>query len=176
MNKDPKPSGQLVRRHIRRNLVAHLSITILIPLLYPLYAGVWDYMVTGVVTGLVLGLINRRYGRFLFWTAYFIIYLLWEIIISNLVMARVILDPKPKLDPGIIAVPLSVTSNIEITLLSLAVTVTPGTLIVELAPDPTGRTVLYVHALQVVNPDNFRATIKGGFERMIMNISRGATA
>jgi multicomponent Na+:H+ antiporter subunit E len=106
----------------------------------------------------------------------FLIYLVKEIIVSNVAMAWLIIQPIPKLDPGIIAVPLTISTALEITVLSLAISVTPGTLVVELGQDPIGCYVLYVHSLNVDDPDKFRATIKNGFERMILQISRGATS
>jgi multicomponent Na+:H+ antiporter subunit E len=156
-------------------LLVHLLIATFAPSFFTLYDGAWDHLLTFVVATLPLTLLDRRYAFYLFWSLRFLLYLVKEIVVSNLVMAWLIIQPKPKLDPGIIAVPLTVTTGLEITVLSLAIAATPGTLIVELGREASGR-VLYVHTLNVGDPDNFRATIKGGFERMILAISRGATA
>ncbi len=164
------------QRHIGRFLLLHLAITILVPVFVTFYGGVWDYFIILIVAALLLTLIDRRYGSYLFWSLIFVIYLIKEIIISNVAMAWLIIQPRPKLDPGIIAVPLTISTALEITVLSLAISVTPGTLVVELGQDPIGCYVLYVHSLNVDDPDKFRATIKNGFERMILQISRGATS
>ena len=163
------------QRHMGRFVLIHLAIVILVPLFVTLYGGMWDYVITLLFAALVLILVDRRYGSYLFWSLIFCGYLLKEIIVSNIVIAWLILQPKPKLDPGIIAVPLTVTTGLEVTVLSLAIAATPGTLIVELGNDPSGHYVLYVHTINVGDPDQFRATIKNGFERLILQISRGVT-
>ena len=164
------------QRHMGRFLLIHLLVVVVVPIFVTLFGGVWDYLITLPVAALLLSLIDRRYGQYLLWSLLFVGYLLKEIVVSNLVLAWLILQPRPKLDPGIIAIPLDVTTGLEITVLSLAIAVTPGTLIIELGKEPAGRYVLYVHTINVGDPDQFRATIKNGFERMILYISRGATA
>jgi multicomponent Na+:H+ antiporter subunit E len=164
------------QRSMVRFLLVHLLLVIALPFFFTLFGGAWDYLITLLVTALVLALIDYRYGLYLFWSVLFLIYLVKEIIISNFVMAWLVIQPKPKLDPGIIAVPLTVTTGLEITVLSLAIAVTPGTLIIELGTDASGCYVLYVHNINVGDPDQFRAAIQNGFERMILKISRGATA
>lgn len=163
------------QRHIGRYLLIHLAFVIIIPLFINIYGNILDYFIAFLAAAIVLALFDRRYGQYLIWSTLFIIYMLKEIVVSNLDMAWLILQPKPKLDPGIIAVPLTVTTGLEITVLSLAIAATPGTMIIELNEDQSGRNVLYVHTLNVHDPDKFRATIKNGFERMILYISRGAT-
>jgi multicomponent Na+:H+ antiporter subunit E len=170
-------SKQLRRqqRHMGRFLLINLLIAVVVPIFVTLYGGFWDYFITLILAALLLSIIDRRYGQYLFWSLLFVIYLVKEIIVSNVALAWLIIQPKPKLDPGIIAVPLTVTTELEITVLSLAIAATPGTMIVELGKDQSGRYELYVHTLNVGEPDQFRASIKEGFERMILRISRGAT-
>lgn len=73
---------------------------------------------------------------------------------------------RPKLDvkPGIFAYPLTVTSDLEITLLANLITLTPGTLSVDVSDD---RKTLYVHAIDCADPDATRLDIANGFERKI---------
>lgn len=163
------------QRHIRRFLLIHLIITIVLPFFFAPFRDFWNYFVAALAGALLLGIVDRSYGRYLFWSFVSMVYLIKEIIVSNFVLAWVIIQPRPKFDPGIIAIPLTVTTGLEITVLSLAIAVTPGTLVLELGRDPKGHYVLYVHSFNVGDPDKFRATIKGGFERMILQISRGAT-
>jgi multicomponent Na+:H+ antiporter subunit E len=132
-------------------------------------------LITFALAALVLSIIDWRYGQGLFWSLIFLVYLVKEIIVSNIALAWLIIQPKPKVDPGIIAIPLTVTTGLEVTILSLAIAVTPGTMVVELGRDQNGRYELYVHAINVGDPGQFRASIKEGFERMILRVSRGAT-
>lgn len=175
MNKPMNKELHHQQRHMGRFVLIHLAIVIIVPLFVSVYGGTIDHLLLLLITGLILTLIDRRYGSYLYWSLLFLGYLLKEIIVSNFIMAWLIIQPKPKLDPGIIAVPLTVTTGLEITVLSLAIAATPGTLIVELGNDPAGHYVLYVHTINVGDPDQFRAAIKNGFERMILHISRGVT-
>ena len=109
----------------------------------------------------------------------FTLYVLWEILVSNIRMAWMMIQPpgrlKAMLDPGIIAIPLSVTTDLEIITLATVITLTPGTLSVDLGQNEKGQQVLYVHNLQVIDPEQFRASLKDGFERRILQISQGNT-
>lgn len=71
------------------------------------------------------------------------------------------------LRPGVVAVPLDLTSNVEITLLANLITLTPGTLTLEVFTD---QNLIYVHTVYLDNPDDFRAGIKNGFERRIKEL------
>lgn len=164
------------QRNMGLYLLIHIVLAILLPIFVKIYEHLVDYIIAFFVVAIVLSIVNRHYGRYLVKSTIFLIYLFKEIIVSNLILAWIILRPNPKLDPGIIAIPLTVTTGLEITILSLAIAATPGTLIVELKHNSAGENTLYVHTINVGDPEKFRATIKNGFERMILQISRGATA
>jgi len=94
---------------------------------------------------------------------------LLELARSNVRVARDVLRPRFRFRPGIVAVPLDATSDAEITLFANMVTLTPGTLSLDVHPD---RTVLWVHAMDVRDPDALRAALKTGFERRILEALR----
>ena len=72
--------------------------------------------------------------------------------------------------PGIVAVPLDHDlSDLEITTLASLVSLTPGTLSLDVTAD---RRTLYVHAMDASDPDAVRAEVKGGFETRIKGILR----
>tara|TARA_Y100000815_G_scaffold48462_1_gene39614 strand:- start:609 stop:836 length:228 start_codon:yes stop_codon:yes gene_type:complete len=73
------------------------------------------------------------------------------------------------LKPGIFAYPLKVDRDFEITLLANLITLTPGTLSVDVSSD---RRTLYVHAIDASNPEQTRRDIAEGFERKIMEAFR----
>ena len=73
-------------------------------------------------------------------------------------------DMRRRLKPAIIAYPLTVTSDIEITLLANLITLTPGTLSVDVSGD--GRT-LYVHALDCDDREALIRDIAQGFEAKV---------
>jgi multicomponent Na+:H+ antiporter subunit E len=153
----------------------NLLIAAIGPHLIQVFANLWDYVIAFVVGIVLITLFDRRYLWQMLWSIVFLAYLTWQIILSNLSLAWLIVQPNPKLDPGIVAIPLTITSGLEITLLASAITLTPGTLSVDLGTDANGHTVLYVHNLRVGDPEQFRTSVKNGFERMILRVSRGGS-
>jgi multicomponent Na+:H+ antiporter subunit E len=96
-------------------------------------------------------------------------FFLWELVLSNVRVAWDVLTPRAYRRPGVIAVPLDATTDIEITLLANLVTLTPGTLSLDVSED---RSTLFVHAMFVDDPDALRREIKHGFERRVLELLR----
>ena len=94
---------------------------------------------------------------------------LYELFMSTLRVAWIVIQPKMPLRPGIIAYPLKVDRDFEITLLANLITLTPGTLSVDVSAD---RRTLFIHALDVPDPDAIKQDIAMGFERRIMEAFR----
>jgi multicomponent Na+:H+ antiporter subunit E len=112
---------------------------------------------------------ESRYFRKLPKVLGFFLYFLKELVIANLKVAFDIVTPKNYMKPGIIAVPLDVKSDIEITLFANLVTLTPGTLSLDVSED---RSTLYVHALYVEDAGQFRSTLKEGLEKRLLEVMR----
>ena len=93
----------------------------------------------------------------------------YELILSAVRVAVLVLSPKMDLKPGIFAYPLKVDRDFEITLLANLITLTPGTLSVDVSDD---RRTLYVHAIDASDPEQARRDIAEGFERKIMEAFR----
>lgn len=94
---------------------------------------------------------------------------IYELILSSIRVAILVLKPNMNLKPGILAYPLKVDRDSEITLLANLITLTPGTLSVDVSAD---RRYLYIHALDCSDPDGTRQEIAVGFERKIMEAFR----
>ena len=94
---------------------------------------------------------------------------IYELILSAVRVAILVLTPKMDLKPGIFAYPLKVDRDFEITLLANLITLTPGTLSVDVSDD---RRTLYVHAIDASDPEQARRDIAEGFERKIMEAFR----
>lgn len=90
---------------------------------------------------------------------------LYELVMSAVRVAVVVLAPKPNVKPGIFAFPLTIQSDMEITLLANLITLTPGTLSVDVSED---KKYIYVHAIDASDPEAARKDIAEGFERKIM--------
>lgn len=87
-----------------------------------------------------------------------------ELLLSGWRVAKLVTSPKMDLKPGVFAYPLSVDRDFEITLLANMITLTPGTLSVDVSED---RRTLYVHALDCSDVEASIAEIRNGFERKI---------
>lgn len=98
-----------------------------------------------------------------------ILFFLLELLKSAWRVGTLVLYPRMNIKPGIFAYHLRATSDFEITLLANMITLTPGTLSVDVSED---RSTLYVHALDCSDPQAARADIAQGFERMIMEAFR----
>ena len=94
-----------------------------------------------------------------------IVLFLYELALSAFRVARIVLRRDMDLHPGIFAYPLRVQRDFEIALLANMITLTPGTLSVDVSED---RSTLFVHAMDVKDPDEARRDIAEGFERKIM--------
>jgi multicomponent Na+:H+ antiporter subunit E len=94
---------------------------------------------------------------------------IYELCVSAVRVAIVVLTPdlKSAVRPAIIAFPLSVKSDAEITLLANLITLTPGTLSIDVSED---RSVLYVHVLSLGTRDDLIATIASGFEAKVREV------
>lgn len=95
------------------------------------------------------------------------VFMFWSIIKANIDVARIIIRPRLDIQPGILAIPLDVQSEIGITLLSNLITLTPGTVTLDISHD---RKTLYVHVMDIKDPDAARKEIKEDFERRVMDI------
>ncbi|RDL42630.1 Na+/H+ antiporter subunit E [Marinomonas piezotolerans] len=102
------------------------------------------------------------------WLAFrYFLLVLKDILVANFQVALLVLGPIKKLEPGFVAVPLDVKSDVGITLLASTVSLTPGTLSAEVSED---KQWLYVHALHMTNEQELIDEIKQRYERPIKEI------
>jgi multicomponent K+:H+ antiporter subunit E len=161
------------------------------PVLSLLLAAVWlllqqslapAQVLTAVVLGLVvprlvhgfLGPATRPQG--LLFTLRFMALVLWDIVVSNLTVARIVLDPRSRPQPAWVPVPLELRHPQGITLLATIITTTPGT--VSCVVDEDAQAIL-VHALDCADPAAMAAQIKQRYEqplRRIFGETSGETA
>jgi len=107
----------------------------------------------------------RRVGRVLS----LLILFLKELALSAWKVAVLVVNPRMDLKPGIFAFPLTVDRDFEITLLANLITLTPGTLSVDVSED---RRTLFVHAIDCSDVEATKRDIANGFERKIMEAFR----
>ncbi|MGE5338223.1 MAG: Na+/H+ antiporter subunit E [Gemmatimonadota bacterium] len=92
---------------------------------------------------------------------------LWDIVLSNVEVARRILGPQAALQPGFVWVPLDLRDAHGILALAGIITMTPGTLTADLTDD---RRFLLVHALHVDDAAALVAQIKARYEQPLREI------
>jgi multicomponent Na+:H+ antiporter subunit E len=127
-----------------------------------------------VVGSLVIWFVQRpvgspRYFRKLRQVAGLALFFLWELLLANLRVAFDVVTPRHHMRPAIIAIPLDAQTDDEITLLSNLVTLTPGTLSIDVSPD---RKYLYIHSMYAQDVEAERQRIKRGFERRVLEVLR----
>ncbi|CUW88075.1 Na(+)/H(+) antiporter subunit E [Agrobacterium fabacearum S56] len=93
-----------------------------------------------------------------------------ELALSAWKVAVMVTRPKLDVQPGIFGYPLRLTTDFEITLLANLITLTPGTLSVDVSED---KTTLYVHAIDCSNIEAAKNDIRNGFEKKIMEAFQG---
>ena len=106
------------------------------------------------------------------WILY-ILFFLKELLFSSISVTKTVLFPKGRVCPGIVKVPLDLKSDLGITILANTITLTPGTLSLDVSSD---KKFLYVHALCLdpADRDQFVASIKNDFEKKVFKLLRKA--
>ena len=138
-----------------------------------------SYEVSSFTVGFLIGFVimwiigsqqgSNKYVKILPRIISFIFYFLYAVIVANLQVAYEVMTPNLYVTPGIIKIPLDVETDVEISLLANLITLTPGTLSIDVSDD---KKVLYVHTMYVDDKEKFIRDIKDGFEKRILLITR----
>jgi multicomponent Na+:H+ antiporter subunit E len=105
-----------------------------------------------------LGLVLRFFG-----------YYLWELILANMRVAYDVMTPKHRMRPGVIAIPLDARTDVEITMLANLITLTPGSVSLDVSTD---RRFLYLHAMYIDDVEEYRASVKNTLECRVLEVLR----
>jgi multicomponent Na+:H+ antiporter subunit E len=92
-----------------------------------------------------------------------------ELLLSAMRVSLMALNPRLRLRPALVAYPLSVSTDAEITLLANLITLTPGTLSVDVSAD---RKTLTIHCIDAVSGEAAIDEISGGFETRVLEVFR----
>ncbi len=133
-------------------------------------------LLTGFIIGsFIIWLMRRFFGRsFYLQRVISIIKLLLifleEMFYSSIVVIKHILSPKLDLKPGIFSYKTPLKKDWEVTVLSILLTLTPGSVVMEV--NETGD-VIYIHAMDLTRyKDDLKRSLKR-FEKAIMEVSHG---
>jgi multicomponent Na+:H+ antiporter subunit E len=97
-------------------------------------------------------------------------FFVWDLLRANFRVAYYVLNPRLSMQPRVVEVPLETCSELEITLLANVISLTPGTLTLDVSKD---RCYLYIHFMNAPDADAARREIKTGFERLVLGVLRG---
>lgn len=137
----------------------------------------WNFLafLSGYIIGIIILFFMRRFYQkpfylFFVWAALKLFYVFGrELLSSAVVVIKQILRPKINVTPGIFRIDTDLEGDVEITLLSLLICLTPGSVVMEVTPD--GKS-LYVHAMDI--PESKISVLKSQvvFERAIKDVTR----
>jgi len=99
----------------------------------------------------------------------FIFYFLYEMIKANVQVAYDVMTPKYFMRPGIVKYPMNAQTELEINLLSMVISLTPGTLILDISED---KKTMYIHVMYLQDPEKFVRDTKIGLERRLLEAIR----
>jgi multicomponent Na+:H+ antiporter subunit E len=134
-------------------------------------------LIVGSVAALITTLIFGRYFlrnvyKFLqphryFWLMVYLLIFIWACIKANFDVAYRVLHPAMPIKPGIVKVKTELKSEFARTILANSITMTPGTISVDIIGD-----YLYIHWIYVrsEDPEVYTHIISGQFEKFIKKI------
>jgi len=134
-------------------------------------------LIVGSVASVICSAIFTRYYfnsvyKFLqphryFWFIIYLFIFIWECIKANLDVAYRVLHPAMPIRPGIVKVRTSLKSGFAKTLLANSITMTPGTITVDIIGDD-----MYIHWIYIrsEDPEVYTRIITGAFEKYIKRI------
>lgn len=137
----------------------------------------FDELIVGILVVFILALIVRNLSKvyadirfspksFLSAFLYFFIFL-WKLILSNIDVALRVINPSLPIRPGIVEVKTTMKSKIGKLVLANSITLTPGTLTLDVRDNR-----MFIHWIDVKaqDIDNATAEIVGTFERTLKEI------
>ncbi|MBD7964412.1 MAG: Na+/H+ antiporter subunit E [Bacillota bacterium] len=138
-----------------------------------------SYSFASFIVGFVIGaallyLLNRfipdsYYFKHVRAILYLVFLFIRELLLANIEVLKWVYKPKLDFQPGILALPIDVKKNWEITLLANLITLTPGTLSVDVSRD---QRYIYIHALDLPDVNETIVSIKESFEKAIREVTR----
>ena len=97
----------------------------------------------------------------------FTLKVLYDIVVANVQVAKLVLGPKDKLRPAFVEVPMAIGNEFALATLTSIISLTPGTVSACLSAD---RRVLMVHALDVPDVDALISDVKRNYEAPLLEI------
>jgi multicomponent Na+:H+ antiporter subunit E len=112
---------------------------------------------------------GTQYFRRTFAVIGLVVYFLYDLVRSSVAVVWAIMTPSMYSRPQLLRMPLDAKEDLEIMLTGNLITLTPGTLTVDVDPD---RKFLLIHAMFVDDPNETIADLKNGMERKVLEALR----
>jgi multicomponent Na+:H+ antiporter subunit E len=130
-------------------------------------------LIMAVVFAIIFGKNSMVFGKLRFtpkmfyYSFLYLVVFLWELIKSNVRVALLVLSPSLPINPGIVKVRTKLKSPMGRMILANSVTLTPGTLTIDIRDD-----ILYIHWIDVktLDPEKAAREIIGKFEKYLEEI------
>ncbi|EAD4561919.1 Na+/H+ antiporter subunit E [Listeria monocytogenes] len=132
--------------------------------------------IIGFIIGIFLLFFMRRFlgSRFYLFRLFVLVKLVFrflhDLIVSTVHVSRIVLKKDMNIRPGIFRYDTTLETDWEVTMLALLITLTPGTLSIDISDDYKA---IYVHSLHVPNIEEEIATIRKSYEGAIMEVFHG---
>ena len=156
----------------------YIITAVILYLFWIVFSGIFDpfHLITGAVMSLLIAFftwdllfknreisIPERFGE-AFRFANYILWLLWQIVIANIYVARLVLSPRMPIDPKIIRVPIKLKKDVSMVAFANSITLTPGTITISVEGD-----TFLVHAIDLKLADDL---LSGEMERRVAHVFR----
>lgn len=137
---------------------------------FTFYNYIFGFLVSFFILRMITaGARDAKYFRIVPKIITFIFFFLYELWKANLEVAYEVLTPNFGMKPGIVKYPLTAKTDLEISFLANLISLTPGTLSLDVSDD---KKVLYIHSMYIKDRESFIAGIQNGFEKRLLEILR----
>ncbi len=158
-----------------KHLLPHPLLSASLVLLWLLLANDFSFgqLLLGIVLGWAVPLYTERFWpekvkvRQPLLLLRFLLIVLYDILVANVAVARLILGQQDRLQPAFVVMPLVLRTDLAISLLANTISLTPGTVSAYLSAD---RRCLIVHSLHTTDPDDLLATMRERYEAPLKEI------
>jgi multicomponent Na+:H+ antiporter subunit E len=159
------------------DLPIQILINLFIAFLWMFFQDQWNFLsfLGGYLVGIIILFFIRRFFDKPFYIFTFaaiiklLIVFIIELLTSSFLVMRQVLRPKMNITPGIFRIETDMEGEMEVTMLALLLTLTPGSVVLEVTADSKA---FYIHAMDI--PESKTAVLKSkvAFEKAIKDVTR----
>lgn len=150
----------------------NLAMAMVWELLFPewtLAAFLVGYAIGAIILTIVYSREPKNFYLYRLYKAFILLLIFFkEVILSGLNVFRYAFMPLSRLKPGIIKMEVDFENEAELVLISNMITLTPGTMTLEISPD---NKTIYIHALDCSDPEALIDSVRKTFEKPIKEVA-----